>query len=546
MRKKNLRICAILMGVASVISLAGCMSKPSTSTAQGSAKVEAPEDIWAPYSETVVITTMGEENSGTEFQNGDDYGNNPWYRAYKERFNIDLQNKWISNDYSTKLNLAIADRDIADVFYVDSARLKTLYDAGMIMSLDEVFDRYASDTLKQYREDYADTWETGCFDGQLYGMPQMSYGIIDQFQYVWIRQDWMQECGFEAPETMDDVITIATTFAQKYGGYALPECQTLENFYRLALSWGAHPGIWVEQADGTLGYGTVQPEMKEALAQYAEWYKEGVVNPNFSTLNWDKMMQGMINGECGVIPFAQWFGYNPLPDLIKNQGPDAVFYPYEIPTQDGSPIMGSVSFNNNGYVVISKDCQNPEAVMKIVNFYIYTVNDAVGVETNEYLSELHSFNYPNVVRGTRIINPMNDYNQYLQVKDAYDRYLAGEEVDTSALGTNLSKYESCVKWTESQDPNGVGDWLQQGNDRSAYGIAKKYVDEEQYVKDAKWGPDTPTLQAAGSTLNDILIEGFTKIIIGEKPIDYFDEIVQQWLTAGGAQATAEINETYGK
>ena len=546
MRKKNLRICAMLMGVASVISLAGCMSKPSTSTAQGSAKVEAPEDIWAPYSETVVITTMGEENSGTEFQNGDDYGNNPWYRAYKERFNIDLQNKWISNDYSTKLNLAIADRDIADVFYVDSARLKTLYDAGMIMSLDEVFDRYASDTLKQYREDYADTWETGCFDGQLYGMPQMSYGIIDQFQYVWIRQDWMQECGFEAPETMDDVITIATTFAQKYGGYALPECQTLENFYRLALSWGAHPGIWVEQADGTLGYGTVQPEMKEALAQYAEWYKEGVVNPNFSTLNWDKMMQGMINGECGVIPFAQWFGYNPLPDLIKNQGPDAVFYPYEIPTQDGSPIMGSVSFNNNGYVVISKDCQNPEAVIKIVNFYIYTVNDAVGVETNEYLSELHSFNYPNVVRGTRIINPMNDYNQYLQVKDAYDRYLAGEEVDTSALGTNLSKYESCVKWTESQDPNGVGDWLQQGNDRSAYGIAKKYVDEEQYVKDAKWGPDTPTLQAAGSTLNDILIEGFTKIIIGEKPIDYFDEIVQQWLTAGGAQATAEINETYGK
>ena len=546
MRKKNLRICAMLMGVASVISLAGCMSKPSTSTAQGSAKVEAPEDIWAPYSETVVITTMGEENSGTEFQNGDDYGNNPWYRAYKERFNIDLQNKWISNDYSTKLNLAIADRDIADVFYVDSARLKTLYDAGMIMSLDEVFDHYASDTLKQYREDYADTWETGCFDGQLYGMPQMSYGIIDQFQYVWIRQDWMQECGFEAPETMDDVITIATTFAQKYGGYALPECQTLENFYRLALSWGAHPGIWVEQADGTLGYGTVQPEMKEALAQYAEWYKEGIVNPNFSTLNWDKMMQGMINGECGVIPFAQWFGYNPLPDLIKNQGPDAVFYPYEIPTQDGSPIMGSVSFNNNGYVVISKDCQNPEAVMKIVNFYIYTVNDAVGVETNEYLSELHSFNYPNVVRGTRIINPMNDYNQYLQVKDAYDRYLAGEEVDTAALGTNLSKYESCVKWTESQDPNGVGDWLQQGNDRSAYGIAKKYVDEEQYVKDAKWGPDTPTLQAAGSTLNDILIEGFTKIIIGEKPIDYFDEIVQQWLTAGGAQATAEINETYGK
>ncbi len=546
MQKSKRPVCAALASLLSMTVLTGCMSKPTTTTNTTTPKVEAPEDIWAPYEETVVVTTMGEENSGTEFQGDDDYGNNPWYRAYKERFNIDLQNKWISNDYGTKLNLAIADKDIADVFYVDSARLTTLYEAGMIMNLEDVFERYASDTLKNYRKDYADTWETGCFDGQLYGMPQMSYGIIDQFQYVWIRQDWMQECGFEEPKTMDDVITIATTFAQKYGGYALPECQTLENLYRLALSWGAHPGIWVEQDDGTLGYGTIQPEMKEALAQYAEWYKEGIVNPNFTTLNWDKMMQGMINGECGVIPFAQWFGYNPLPDLIKNQGPEAIFYPYEIPTQDGSPIMGSVTFNNNGYVVISKDCQNPEAVMKIVNFYIYTVNDAVGVESNEYLSSLHSFNYPNVVRGTRIINPMNDYNQYIQVKGAFDAYQRGEEVDTSELGTNLSKYESCVNWITSQDPNGVGDFLQQGNDRSAYGIAKKYVDEHQYVQDAKWGPDTPTLQTAGSTLDDILIEGFTKIIIGEQPIDYFDILVEQWKTAGGAQATAEINETYGK
>ena len=546
MQKSKRPVCAALASLLSMTVLTGCMSKPTTTTNTTTPKVEAPEDIWAPYEETVVVTTMGEENSGTEFQGDDDYGNNPWYRAYKERFNIDLQNKWISNDYGTKLNLAIADKDIADVFYVDSARLTTLYEAGMIMNLEDVFERYASDTLKNYRKDYADTWETGCFDGQLYGMPQMSYGIIDQFQYVWIRQDWMKECGFDEPKTMDDVINIATTFAQKYGGYALPECQTLENLYRLALSWGAHPGIWVEQDDGTLGYGTIQPEMKEALAQYAEWYKEGIVNPNFTTLNWDKMMQGMINGECGVIPFAQWFGYNPLPDLIKNQGPEAIFYPYEIPTQDGSPIMGSVTFNNNGYVVISKDCQNPEAVMKIVNFYIYTVNDAVGVESNEYLSSLHSFNYPNVVRGTRIINPMNDYNQYIQVKSAFDAYQRGEEVDTSELGTNLSKYESCVNWITSQDPNGVGDFLQQGNDRSAYGIAKKYVDEHQYVQDAKWGPDTPTLQTAGSTLDDILIEGFTKIIIGEQPIDYFDTLVEQWKTAGGAQATAEINETYGK
>ena len=139
---------------------------------------------------------------------------------------------------------------------------------------------------------------------------------------------------------------------------------------------------------------------------------------------------------------------------------------------------------------------------------------------------------------------MTDYNQFIQVKDAVDRYLAGEEVDISDLGKNVSKYNSCVNWVENQDVNGVGDWLQQGNDRSTYGIAKEYVDKKQYVQDAMWGAQTPTLQSAGSTLNDILTEGFTKIIIGDQPIDYFDTIVQQWLTAGGEQATVEINEAY--
>lgn len=547
---RNLKIAAA--GVLCVVMLLGLVGpfrlvrKPATSSENFSSEaVEPPEDIWAPYEETVVITTMGEENSGTAFQGSDDYQNNSWYQAYKDRFNIDLQNKWISNDYGTKLNLSIADADIADVFYVDSSRLTTLYNAGLIMNLDDVFERYASDTLKSYWEENKDTWETGCFDGSLYGIPQMSYGIIDQFEYIWIRQDWMQECGFDTPETMDDVIEIATTFAEKYGGYGLAEDQNLDNFYRLALSWGAHPGIWLEQEDGTLGYGSIQPEMKEALAQYAKWYQEGIINPNFTTMDSDKMFQDMINGKCGVIPFAQWFSYNPLPDVISNQGPEAIFYPYEIPTQDGSKIMGSVKFNNGGYVVISNNCKNPEAVMKIVNFFCYMMDDAVeGGEETEFIYSLYDNNYPNIVRGTRVINPMTDYNQFIQIKDAVDRYLTGEEVDISDLGKNVSKYNSCVNWVENQDVNGVGDWLQQGNDRSTYGIAKEYVDNKQYVQDAMWGAQTPTLQSAGSTLNDILTEGFTKIIIGDQPIDYFDTIVQQWLTAGGEQATAEINETY--
>lgn len=60
-----------------------------------------------------------------------------------------------------------------------------------------------------------------------------------------------------------------------------------------------------------------------------------------------------------------------------------------------------------------------------------------------------------------------------------------------------------------------------------------------------WGPATETLLSAGSTLDDILTEGFTKIIVGEESIDYFDTLVDNWAKAGGTKATEEINETYG-
>ena len=38
---------------------------------------------------------------------------------------------------------------------------------------------------------------------------------------------------------------------------------------------------------------------------------------------------------------------------------------------------------------------------------------------------------------------------------------------------------------------------------------------------------------SGTTLEDILTEGFTKIIIGDQPIDYFDTVVDNWKAAGG-------------
>ena len=57
MRNKFFRIVAVALTIACLLSLGGCMSKSDDN--KSSDRVEPPKDIWAPYSQTVTITTMG-------------------------------------------------------------------------------------------------------------------------------------------------------------------------------------------------------------------------------------------------------------------------------------------------------------------------------------------------------------------------------------------------------------------------------------------------------------------------------------------------------
>jgi putative aldouronate transport system substrate-binding protein len=108
------------------------------------------------------------------------------------------------------------------------------------------------------------------------------------------------------------------------------------------------------------------------------------------------------------------------------------------------------------------------------------------------------------------------------------------------------KYNESVEFAEKGTSSTVGGYLQQGAPKSAYGLAKQILDNNQYVQTAMWGASPKELVKYGSTLNDILVEGFTKIIMGAEDVDYFDKLVQNWHLAGGEEATEAVNVMYGQ
>lgn len=253
----------------------------------GAAEDTEQSEPQAQESEEPITLTIANVGSSQPYPNGESAEDNWWTRQYKERFNVDVKTEWYTNDgdsYNTKLNMAIVSKSIPDAFTATSLRqLKELVDADLLLDMTPYFEEYASDLVKSIAKQDPNTFNTGYIDGKMYGVTQMHYGWSSNPYYVWLRSDWMQEQNLEAPKTIDDLVNIMTTFQNAYGGWGLAADKTLYTFKSLALAWGAQPDIWITKEDGTMEPGAIQPEMKEALAAFAKWYEDGLIDPNFTT-----------------------------------------------------------------------------------------------------------------------------------------------------------------------------------------------------------------------------------------------------------------------
>ncbi len=311
----------------------------------------------------------------------------------------------------------------------------------------------------------------------------------------------------------------------------------------LAPAWGAYPDIWVEDENGQIVYGSVQPEMKEALTEWASWYEEGLLNPDFATMDNSMIDAADINGEIGIRPYYNWWGYTPGVNEVDNLGMDAVRMPYAIPSANGEEVLSPVSgATSNLFIVVNKDCEHPEAVMKLLNFHAYIMyGDAREKESQEYMEALTYGSRYHIPFRMRIKDPNESQNDYLSVKEAI------EKDDTSYIKSAAGQtfYSEITDFVENGSASGTGGYTLVAPDISSFAIGASIVDNETYIRNKLGMVKPEILMNSGSTLDDILLEGFTKIIMGTESVDYFDKVVEDWMTAGGEQATTEMNEIYG-
>ncbi|MDR0637213.1 MAG: extracellular solute-binding protein [Treponema sp.] len=561
MKRQTMKFMSFFFVLLVGFGVAACTKKSSGETPSSIGKAgggtrepqPVPEGDWKqPYPNLVNITTVKSAGNDIVYEPGDDETNNPWIRAWKNDLGIEVTYDWIDQggtQYDTKLNMAIASKTLPDVFRCNYIQFRQLVQAGLLMDITELYQKYTSQRIRDYEKTDPDTIKTVTVNGKLYGVPGYYYGVIDNPRDLWVRKDWYEAAGSPQLKTVADFENLARQFMQEHGGYGMGISNSLSELFITGPMFNVYLGnpssnsdFWYKDSTGRIKAGVSHPEMKTALTYWAKWYQEGIINPDFANTDAAKMNEDIVNGKTGFLPWYQYQGWMNGPNLVATQGSDnAYMIPLPFPTVDGSQVMGQVGFPNTDVLVVNKDCPNPAAALKLMSHVDYIMFDPNTVLTEEEFRGFTDGQREHTPGAFGIIDPLADMLQFEHVLYAI------KTGDTSQLFTAgmKKKYTDSMNWITKRDTGGLGAYLQQGFDGCAYDNAKFLLDNNFIVRTDMWGPPPEDFDKTVNAF-DVVVQGFTRIIMGIEPVSSYDKIITDWYANGGQIMEDAVNRDYNK
>lgn len=238
----------------------------------------------------------------------------------------------------------------------------------------------------------------------------------------------------------------------------------------------------------------------------------------------------VVDGKCGAFFGLWWTPNNPLVDgYEKNKEID--WEPYYLQKSETDDAYDS--FRDNKYVVVQKGYEHPEIVMKIISVLFdytrYEANDAD--EVNEYFAL-------NVDPTARPLVINVDYNEAtFQITKDIRAVEDGTKNEESLSAIEKSYYDACESFLHGKSST-PADWAAYKSRISAVGLL---VDGGYQSEGGRYLDDTDG--ELPKSLQQLEKKSFIQIIMGEKPISYFDTFVKEWYDQGGEEITEQIRKS---
>lgn len=207
-------------------------------------------------------------------------------------------------------------------------------------------------------------------DGRYYSFPNIrEVDAMCTAQGPMIRKDWLEECGLESPETIEEWHTLLTAFKEKMGATAPYTASTYNG--DLFWSWAYGAGNILRVDDGKIVFTYATDEYKEFLKTMAQWWQEGLIDKDMFSGGDDLRAVKLTNGTSGVT--AAWVasGLQNMTLAAREEDPDYSLVPAKWPTlnKGEKPEYGYMDGRyTNGGIAIGANCKDPALAAKMLDY----------------------------------------------------------------------------------------------------------------------------------------------------------------------------------
>jgi putative aldouronate transport system substrate-binding protein len=269
-------------------------------------------------------------------------------------------------DYDKKLLAAISAGEKYDLIYLTKNNMDILVDQGVLTPLNDKIkaSKILSDPAVIPPEEWAQiTYK----DGKIYSVFNKKEGGTLPI----VRQDWMDKLGLQQPKTLDDFYNVLKAFKERD-----PDGNGKADTYGLSTAglydiqgFMSAAGVkykYVIDKDGKRSI----PYASDAAVPVYEWfaklYREGILDPNFSTNDTAKMRELFLTNRVGMVTYWDaWVGL--FNNMKKDQDPK--FQAKGIPGAVGPDGKIMLRRGDPSVWAIPVNAEHPDTAMKFLEFW---------------------------------------------------------------------------------------------------------------------------------------------------------------------------------
>jgi putative aldouronate transport system substrate-binding protein len=437
------------------------------------------------------------------------------------------------------------------MFYLKQAdTLNNYVRQGVVAKIPlDMIQKYAPNVYKVLSEQAPGYLEMGKVKGAQYGIPAVNVPNMYHIPLVY-RSDWMKKVGVtQTPTTLEEFESLMYKFAKndpdgngKNDTYGLSQDGLNAVFGAFGLvpfdhnSKGAAGTDYWLISEGKVVNASIHPDVKKALALMAKWYKDGVIDPEFITGEnqggyW-ALSHAFIKGRIGFTTRGNYYHYA-MPGVYMNVDENGK----KVACDPGATAKEIIAADPKMTITFGQSLKGPTGKQGIksynllMNFYCFGKQlEKDPAKMAKVLQLMNESANPDFVARKSIENgPKDKYWKLLDADTETTMFIPPYDKDTgynSRIGAQLVYFvfpfptkAPREQWAASlgYDKLGITNLIQVG-----LPVATKYKTDLMKMRD----------------------EAYIQIITGAKPVDYFDDFVKSYLSAGGSAAQKDAQAYY--